>query len=243
MWKTSDAPIRKKILALCYQVTPICIGGFLLCLYNYLRFNNYLEFGVSYQLTSVDPLKIDLFGLNPVIHGTRWTFHVTQYLISAPIFQSKFPFIRLDRAKIPGEDTIINLNSEEVGGMLLLFPYLILAMIRFPYIFFQAKGLITLYISTLFAAGIVLFLVLCTNIWIVARYQLEFLQIFSVASLLTLASHHQSKRRLVWIWLSSICFIYSIGVGILLGFSGNWNDFYHRNPELFRTIVSLIHNN
>jgi hypothetical protein len=94
----------------------ICLVGVLV--YNYARFEDALEFGQNYQLTSVYERKMKHFGLGYIPHN------LFIYYVCPVNWTWEFPWVSL-RPAVQGPPGYY--GGEEVGGALFTFPILVLA--------------------------------------------------------------------------------------------------------------------
>lgn len=73
---------RQVIVALFWVGLPVALGFFGLLLYNRLRFDSWLEFGRTYQLSTIEPL-VDKRFIRPNLYA---------YLRRPPVWSCRFPF-------------------------------------------------------------------------------------------------------------------------------------------------------
>ncbi|MBI5424409.1 MAG: hypothetical protein HZA32_09970 [Opitutae bacterium] len=77
--------VRRLVLA---AVLPVTVAGLALLSYNWLRFENPLEFGQRYQLAGVDNTQVTFFG------GNFFWYHLRLYLWEPVRWFQYFPFVR-----------------------------------------------------------------------------------------------------------------------------------------------------
>jgi len=104
--------------ALTATVLPILIVGVMLASYNYARFESPLEFGVKYQLSSIN---LDPAGRNRI---QNLTASAPSYLFTPPKLSPTFPFI-LPRAT-PIKTPKIFYGNDELIGLVFMVPIIIL---------------------------------------------------------------------------------------------------------------------
>jgi hypothetical protein len=105
-------------LALC-ALGPIMAVGLGLALYNYLRFENPLEFGQTYQLAGEDITKLKLFSLSYFFYSLRI------YLFSTPGLSPYFPFLTVISAP-PGPPG--QMGVEDPYGLVPGMPWVLLSL-------------------------------------------------------------------------------------------------------------------
>ena len=116
----------KKNLAITL-IAPILICYSLLLIYNYIRFNEITEFGISYQLGSKsgrrDVYK-DLFMWGSICNILK---RFSLYTLQPPVIKSYFPYIFLH-----------SLGTEKVAGTIPLFPFVTLTFVS-PFLYLRHK--------------------------------------------------------------------------------------------------------
>jgi tetratricopeptide (TPR) repeat protein len=113
LWKT-------KISSLLAAVMPIALVGMGIALYNYLRFDNPLEFGWHYQLTSYEDSTIRQFSVHYVWYNFRF------YFLQPMAWDSQFPYLKtiLMTNTPPGHQGI----AVTYSGLMLDYPIVWLAL-------------------------------------------------------------------------------------------------------------------
>jgi hypothetical protein len=228
-------PLRKIVPAM---LAPLIAVGLMAGAYNAMRFGNPLEFGVRYQLTGRDMRVHSVCGLCSTAEAIRLVNGVGHYVFWAPAVTSRFPFVTLLPPKL--DPYVTYPGAEAHAGAFALIPVtlpgtcfaVLLALRRRDSSAGTRAGTITVG-----AAWLVLtFLSSCW--YIVGRYSLDF------SLLLTMGSVVCIEHGLAWLEEVSVrtrpiriivvlLALYSIVLGVLLGFSGPNDTFKTVNPELF----------
>jgi hypothetical protein len=120
---------RSHLAAFAAIALPVFLGSFLLGCYNYVRFGNWLEFGVRYQLASFDrrPIEhgvISLANIPPAAYAYSFKPFVivgdVPFIKAVSVATSRPEFIKLPRAYE---------SSEPVAGLLWCVPFLVFAAV------------------------------------------------------------------------------------------------------------------
>ena len=83
--------------------SPYLIGIFLICLYNFLRFGNFLEFGLQYQLAGIDmSLNYPKF---TSIHNIP--NNIQNYFFNLPTLISHLPFVSMNTKHYPNIERLV----------------------------------------------------------------------------------------------------------------------------------------
>lgn len=243
---------------------PILFGGSLLLWYNVARFGNLLETGLSYQLgiPEYPPERSWLFSWKYIVPNSY------QYFLRQPLFQAVFPFVRFPFIKESSWPWFIRLPDhylyhEPQGGLLLVFPLLLVIPVGLVYImvewagcwrrsgFWQAcrswglqseRWIVVL----LLGAGLLQVSLILFYFFSAIRFQLEYVPVFSLAAVLLI--HNLDNRleghrwyRLFFRGLVTGLALYSIGVGLMGGFGAGEERFELNNPTLFSQLRDGFH--
>ncbi|PTY02512.1 hypothetical protein DB347_24220 [Opitutaceae bacterium EW11] len=163
-------------------VVPAAMVGGALALYNYARFGSVTEFGVTYQLASVDVRGIKLFGLEYLSRNLR------AYFLGPCLFTRYFPFVS---------------QSGDACGMLYWTPFALLGFFV-PLTWFSTSlrrragwcGAGSLIVLTASAQLLGLLLIAFQS----ERYELDFIPTLTLAAVLVLGALALPRTRLRAAW-------------------------------------------
>ncbi|MCR4755314.1 MAG: hypothetical protein K5868_07245 [Lachnospiraceae bacterium] len=130
-------------------ILPYVIIAVLVCTYNYLRFDNILDFGATYSLTTND-MNHRGFNLDRLLRG------IYCFLFQPPVFTTDFPYMQ--SAVIESSYMGKNLTEYTYGGV---FATNLTLLVLFVPLIMKIKGLnknakaivLTLVVSAVFIAG------------------------------------------------------------------------------------------
>lgn len=194
---------------------PLAVTGGLLAAYNYLRFDNPLQFGNTYQLAAIYTPNLQFFRPSRIPSGLH------HYLFSSQRTTPEFPFVRLAPAK--PEELV-----EEVAGVLPLYPFLA-ALLVLPALLWRsdsARPDLRLLATVLAAAGSAHLLLLCCFAGTTMRYELEFGPLLAMAAVLAICLAAASLSR--WRWAGLVfapALLAGALQGCLLGFTGYYGNY------------------
>ena len=114
-----EHPVRLAIALL----GPYLVIGFLLALYNYVRFGSVSEFGTSYQLLGVDPQTYPFNQLWYIPHGIYY------FLFSPARYLDTFPFIFLRLNTFDSATYLQAYQNEPVAGILTNMPIITIGLL------------------------------------------------------------------------------------------------------------------
>lgn len=110
---------------------PIVLISIALGYYNYIRFDNFFDFGFQYQIAPVSKTRSDMFGVKYVLRNINY------YFFCLPMFISEFPYVRLN-VFTPTKE--FHLNYYELAvGLFPAVPFLLNAPIG---LFFYVKAVL-----------------------------------------------------------------------------------------------------
>lgn len=115
---------KRKIYCVCSFFAPIIIGVAALLWYNYIRFDSFLEFGTTYQLT-VNDIRANTVSLSDLPSA------VIQYLLQPMGFTAHFPHIELTRLGLSNYGHYVYCEKQ-LG--LISFPSIVTALFLFPFV-------------------------------------------------------------------------------------------------------------
>jgi hypothetical protein len=206
-------------------VIPLAVTGALLGTYNYMRFDNPLQFGNAYQLAGIYLRNVAFFGKDLIPSGLHY------YILSSHRTGLEFPFVWTAPdmlARMPRSGSV-----EPVSGALPLYPFLA-ALLVSPAVLRRGAGArsgLRLLAIVLTAAGAAELLLLCGFIGVTMRYELEFLPPLVMAAVLAICLIVTSPSR--WRWAGVVlapALVAGALQGCLLGFSGYSGSYEQRHP-------------
>lgn len=224
---------RRPAVDFCLFLLPYLLVGFALMKYNYERFDDPFEFGITYQLTTENrAVGIPLLGF----YGRLLS--ILSSLFTFPALDMEFPFIHLQSPVLPYNGVI--LNSDMVLGV---FAYPVMAFIVLIPVFrrqIRERGqfLMPMLISCLTAAaGICL---TASAFAVTNRYLTDYLYLAAVPAVLSLFCFYEKCRSVKWEKLGQaavfICSAVSICLFLAVSLTGEDNWFQKINPLYFERL-------
>lgn len=222
--------------------------------YNWARFGSIFETGIKYQLAGVPLLQYgsSVYSLRFVIQN------LFNYLLNPPTVKYAFPYFSSARAAIIPVVSWLSLPSiyhaQEVTGLLVNAPYLLLAVVPLARILRQgaddatrADGLLTMRWLVMGLAGSLVFgsVLLLSYFWAAERFLLDFIPaliLLAVIGVWQLGERLRPAPRLhiiYWVLVSALILASAI-VSILLSMSFNSDGFRQLNPVLWRQLSNLF---
>lgn len=202
------------------QVMPLAAlmaaTGIVLAWYNYARFGNPLEFGVTYQLSAFSHSQ----------HNIEGTLRAAYKLLFAmPGIDAEFPFFHAKAVNpLPGSGTAI--WTEDMAG---LVPAASFALLGFFAPLFLRKRLSnqlaldrasSWLLFSIYWSGVAVFLVLCLTGWVTGRYLVDFapLLTFEGAVVIVLLWQRFRERRAANVlrWAISAAAIFGVVINAAL---------------------------
>lgn len=207
---------------------PVILIGSMYGAYNYARFRSPFETGQQYQLTNVPLRDFPACRLCTVPELGRFFNSVNQYLFRAPAVNARFPFVSLSYNEYD-PSVMFPAKHEEVAGVLAVIPLIGISVLLL--LMGQGRDRTAILLT---AAGWLTLFGLSTCAWITARYELDFIPVLALGTVLTLESAQVNRLTRAFITLLAV---YSIVLGTLLGFTGRTQAFNRFNPELFQRVA------
>jgi hypothetical protein len=234
---------QQLVRAACAFAVPLVIVGAAMLWYNAARFDDPLEFGVRYQLTSVDMEGKRVCGVRNLAEVIRAANNVLHYVFLPPVARSEFPFLDALPATLDPAVSWPTGSSatEQVIGLAPLMPLTMIGAALALLFAFVWRGAVDarVHASIIVMAGSWLILAgLSTCWWIVARYSLEFMMLMAGAAvaLIEQALALLPRTRVPRLLVAALA-IYSVAAGFLLGFRGPGGAFKSANPALIRRLT------
>ncbi len=228
---------------------PLAIAGALIAWYNYIRFNNPLEFGIHYQVGVLNFLTDSAAG-KPLAARLRYLLSSLYYLlICPPDFMPRFPFFELSGGAQPfGNPAYLPKDyfQEPVAGALLVSP-LCFAGFTLPFLLWKQKGFhpeVRTILRAMMVCGFVMFAAVCSIPSASARFGLDFVPVLLIVGLFLCVwlSVHPASRWMrtaaVTVTLAGCCWASALNMGLSVNSYGYPLERPH--SSLFRSIATLF---
>lgn len=248
-WRSTHSTGKEKIRFSVWFGLPLILGGAALLWYNYARFGSWIETGLSYQLSipQYPPERAWLFSLKYL------PANLYGYLLRAPLFEGRFPFVSVPFVRETDWPWFIRLPEhyiyhEPQAGLLEVLPLVVLALLpmyRAVRVIFRRSSLpeptepalsTALAGAALLQAGVIL-----VYFFSALRFQMEMFPLIYLLACLGIwqvdrsLANHPGWRRLFWLVVMA-CSLYSLGLGLLGGFSAGDQRFEANNPHLYAAL-------
>jgi hypothetical protein len=232
--RTPDRRARLQVVGV--LLGPVVFIGFLLMLYNYLRFGSPSDFGQRHQLAGIDPRTHEGNKLAYVPPG-MW-----HYLLARPHLTPGFPFIYLSQppgsypfaAPVRYEDGV-----EVVGGLLPSAPFVVFAM-AIPAVLRGAARRLALGVL---AVGL---LILLTTTFALGgatmRYEVDFASALLIAAAfgwLGWAARLTGLRRRLIAGSGVLLIAWGVACGAAFGIMGYYHGLRVYSPKTFTRLQNL----
>jgi hypothetical protein len=232
--RTPDRRARLQVVGV--LLGPLLFIGFLLMLYNVLRFGSPTQFGQKYQLASIDPRTHEGNQLAFVPPGAWY------YLLSRPHLTLGFPFIYLSPppASYPFEAPLRYEDGlEVVGGLLPCVPFVVFAVAipavlrgtaRRAALGVLAVGLIIILMTTFVLAGATM------------RYEVDFASAVLIAAALGWlgwAVRLSGLRRRLVAGGGVLLIAWGVACGAAFGVVGYYQGLRTYSPQTFTRLQNL----
>jgi hypothetical protein len=206
---------------------PLLVIGVTYGAYNQARFRSPFETGQQYQLTNVALRDFPACRLCTGPELGRFFNSVNQYLFRAPAVNARFPFVSLSYNEYD-PSVMFPAKHEEVAGVFAVIPLTMVSVLLL--LLGQGRDRTAILLT---AAGWLTLFGLSTCAWITARYELDFIPVLLLGTVLTVETAQVNRLTRAFIFLLAV---YSIVLGTLLGFTGRTQAFSRFNPELFQRV-------
>ena len=216
--------------------------GIALCVYNYIRFDSILEFGMKYQLSGIDTKLVPGLSLRRIGVG------LYAYLFHSYQMDLIFPFIHILEPRKP-ETSLANIwFTERILGIF-SYPFFYLATISI----FAYSQIIK---NQKLVASLLLIMILCSTFCLFSltliqgvtmRYMVDFLPLLLIALLVSfeLSRGYIFKGGRIGGLVSSYLFYSSIICSSLISlfssFSGTYDVLKIVNPALYDQLKSIFY--
>ena len=207
---------------------PVAIAGACLACYNYIRFGSVFEFGQSYMLAESihNEVNLSLRNLLP---------DLAAFLLTAPVRRQGFPFFRLRMGSF----------GEPTAGMAYVMPLCLLGCVAAVFLVWRKRWMeprVSLIVSALILAAVVVLAFLCLTGTSNLRYQVDYTPELFVAALfcwllLSVRGASRWTRRGATLLVIAGC-LWGAAAAALLSINGYSNGLVLMNPEAFRELAS-----
>jgi hypothetical protein len=215
---------------------PVVLCGLAIAAYNYLRFDNPLEFGTRYLLGG-DTYRNFRLSITNIARGLYYL------LVSPPDLVPEFPFVRLalrgpfNAAAIPPDYFL-----EPIAGALSLCPLGILApvmlMWRKPW---TGQRVVFGFLAAMFVCVVGTVLILASVPFSTQRYEVDFLPyllfIACVAAAVLLRTLRRKGIRIAAVAVVTAALLYSITANVALGIQGPYDEFVQGSSHTYVDIA------
>ncbi len=221
-------------------VLPFACAVLLILGYNYLRFENVLEFGQRYQLSSFRPGKG--FSTDYFLYNLR------TYLAAPAHIDRHFPFFHL-----VAKPALIyaGVYGEPVGGMFYTAPLSLLTLFSVPlWIGGTARqiqaiqaGPLRLLLGLFAGSGVVMLALLSLNGGLTERYLLDFVPSFLFSALLVwlLLKRMLTARPRQWRAVNAVLvllLVFQLTLNMAISLTGYYDNLLESNPATYAQIRS-----
>ncbi len=214
---------------------PVAFIGFLLMLYNVLRFGSPVEFGQKYQLADYDPTTH---------HGNQLAYvppGMWYYLASPPNLTLGFPYINLPSrpASYPFTAPSHYDGVEKVGGLLPTAPFLVFALAA-PAVLRGTARRVTLGLT---AVGFLIIVMVSFALWgATMRYEVDFASVLLIAAALGWigwATQLSGRRRRLLTAGGMLLLTWGVACGAAFGLVGYFQSLRIFSPNTFTRLQEL----
>ena len=208
---------RKKRAML--ALIPLAVAALALGTYNYMRFGNPLELGMTYQISYTPMWRVPPCSLCDVPEAIRFVNNAVHYVFWAPHFRSEFPYVVL-QGNVMDRAVSFGGGPEAIGGIAALNPLTLLGTAIAVILALRRAAKPNAALRVMAAAWLIL-AGLSTCRWVTARYALDFMMLMTTASAVCI---EQALGMLVDVRMRvvaacvSVLAIYAIVTCVLLGF-------------------------
>ena len=268
VWVKKDRKIHN-LVSLAGLVLPIICSLGLLGIYNYIRFDNPLEPGLRYQLSTVDLGRLSESGS---LFNRVYVFPNFLYYLLTPLrFRETFPFIRPFFGKYPLFSAFLKdkafspiYHVEDITGLLVVMPFVFVAILCFgiciwrvsgyfeknrdqisPIRHLQESGGLIRMAGLLYFASFLAFVPVVLYFWVATRFMLDFTPLLMLAAVISTwaavrMNHEYSIMRSLISFLIISALISTVCVSLLLAVTGADSRFDDLNPVLWYQLIHIF---
>lgn len=228
------APIRD---ALAFAA-PLVVGGMLLATYNYLRFDDPMEFGIRYQLGLADLRAQSLCSIQRALEQPRVLLMQGWYaFLQHPTFLPEYPYLVFSRMPASKVDGSVDgyFGPDDVTGLFAFSPLLLPALVA-TLVYWRRLGRVArVFISTCVISGAVSLGHLHTCFGMGARYLFEgFIALTMVCiPMLWVACSEARGRATRGVW--RLITFAGLFAGIVIGALGTLDGHFRKGASTART--------
>lgn len=198
-----------------FAMIPIVVIGGAYAAYNYARFGNPLELGITYQISYVPMWRAAPCSLSCGADVVRFANNVMHYVLWAPTFTGPFPYADFPRSALDPAVSFAG-GAEQIAGVAALVPLVLIgtaiALLWRPE--WNRAPRLVMAAAWLILAG------LCTCRWVTARYSLDFMLLMTTSAVVCIELALTDVRRRAVAIVLAIVACYSILTGVLAGVRG-----------------------
>ncbi|MET0602652.1 MAG: hypothetical protein ABW167_11735 [Baekduia sp.] len=231
--RTPDRRARLQIVGV--LLGPVVLVGFLLMLYNVLRFGSPSDFGQKYQLAGIDPRTHEGNKLAFVPPGLWY------YLLSRPHLTLGFPYIYLapPPASYPFTTPLRYDGVEPVSGLLASAPFVVFAM-AIPAVL---RGTARRVVLGVLAVGLLILLITSFALGgATMRYVVDFASVLLIAAALGwvgLAVRLSGLRRRLLAGGGVLLIAWGVACGAAFGIKGYYDGLRTSSPKTYARLQNL----
>lgn len=227
---------------------PLGIAGALIGWYNFVRFDNPLDFGIRYQVGVINLLKEATIN-SPRTRLQHILSSLYYLLLCPPYFIRRFPFFELNAAAAPLGDPSLLSNAyylEPVASMLLISPFSFAALVL-PFIPRVRKALrveVRTMLRILIGCGLAMFAAVCSIASMSARYELDFVPALAAVGIffcIWLSVHFESGWiRTAAAALTLSCCVWASALNVALSVNSYGYPLEQPRSSVFRSIAGFF---
>jgi len=240
----------KKLFLIVCVLSPILIIGLILMFYNYIRFNNILEFGGKYQLAGVQNLSNETYGFKLDTSNFISTFKI--YILEPLGLQNKFPYFSSNYNILFKYNNANFKRFYSVGpnfSLIYTYPLYFFNFIFILFVFIKFKfnnySLKLIYIVNIM--GVLNILIFSLLGLVAARYYFDFAPLLIIANivmLLYLKSIFTKILQYVFNIIIIVSSFYTCIAIVGLSISGDSiRGLQYQNPEIFNKLSRIFKSN
>jgi hypothetical protein len=215
-------------------IIPVALGGVSFGAYNYLRFENFAEFGLSYQLGVADLRQYALCSMQGVwAQPTVLAVQAWYLLFQYPTWLGEYPYLSFERVAPDQLPVSVEgyLGADPVTGLFAFSPLLAPGLIATVFYWRRVPGTARLFFSACLLISAVLLCYLHTCFFAAARYLFEVVSALMIVTLPMLwvawSQAQSSVARWIWRCITVAGLVVGIVMGVLGALDGHFKkDFY-----------------
>ena len=212
-------------------MTPVALGGVALAAYNYLRFEDFTEFGLSYQLGVADLRKYALCSIQGVWEQPKLLAVQAWYLLlQYPTLLSEYPYLSFLR--IAPEQLPVSiegyLGADPVTGLFAFSPLLAPGLLATAVYWRRLTGPTRLVFGACLLIGAIGLVYLHTCFFAAARYLFEVVSALMIVTLPMLWVACSQARSLVGRWIWRCITVVGLVIGIAMGALGTLDGHFQK---------------